>query len=446
MFVTETLMCSLFLITVHGELTQQAPEPSNDYLHNLVYLVLTGVFVDWLRIKFMPTSATEKLGSNEEKMSNQVTSFETSKPTEEEQTRRSASLDQVCEEQKKEIILKEQTVQNLSIDEKETIELSASFLVSTFNVEPKEPQEATIPFEEIEQVLSNLNKPRPRFYSDPTGREDCWDVFASDCDDVPKRGERTPETTPEMSPPTAICKPDEIPTLTEPGSTQEVTQQWLLPEEEKINERKPMVFIGGVSASTTPMEVVYELKQQGFNVTVVPRIRYGVSFGFCPDLVLSSEGEVEALLAMKKVWIKDRWIDVRPYVPKEEEELAADTDPVILENVEDSAQESTQEVNENVFAQTSDIAISTPGSDISTPQLVSPPETPGEVQHYHTFNGYDSMASTPTFIPAHTIPAPMMFPIPPGFVFTPQFPEYTYQDMHQSLAYDQEMIAVPANY
>eukprot|EP00492_Amphilonche_elongata_P002604 TRINITY_DN288_c0_g1_i7.p2 TRINITY_DN288_c0_g1~~TRINITY_DN288_c0_g1_i7.p2 ORF type:complete len:126 (-),score=21.61 TRINITY_DN288_c0_g1_i7:120-497(-) len=71
-----------------------------------------------------------------------------------------------------------------------------------------------------------------------------------------------------------------------------------IPPEQKINERKPMVFVGGVSASTTPLELVTELKKQGFNVTVVPRIRYGVSFGFCPDLVLSSQAEVEKLLSM----------------------------------------------------------------------------------------------------------------------------------------------------
>jgi len=91
-----------------------------------------------------------------------------------------------------------------------------------------------------------------------------------------------------------------------------------VPPEQKINERKPMVFVGGVSASTTPLELVTELKKQGFNVTVVPRIRYGVSFGFCPDLVLSSQAEVEKLLSMGRVWVKDRWVDIRPYIPKEE--------------------------------------------------------------------------------------------------------------------------------
>lgn len=87
--------------------------------------------------------------------------------------------------------------------------------------------------------------------------------------------------------------------------------------QDKINERKPMIFVGGVSASTTPIELVSEFRKQGFNVTVLPRIRYGVSFGFCPDLVLSSIEEIEELLALERVWVKDRWVDVRPYIPKD---------------------------------------------------------------------------------------------------------------------------------
>jgi len=88
-------------------------------------------------------------------------------------------------------------------------------------------------------------------------------------------------------------------------------------EENKTNELKPMVFVGGISASTSPMELVTALKAQGFKVVVVPRIRYGVSFGFCPDLVLSTEEEVQTLLAKGRVWVKDRWVDIRPYVPKD---------------------------------------------------------------------------------------------------------------------------------
>lgn len=94
--------------------------------------------------------------------------------------------------------------------------------------------------------------------------------------------------------------------------------QVVLQPGQKINERKPMVFVGGIGASTTSLEVVSELKRQGFNVTVVPRIRYGVSFGFCPDLVLSTASEQRKLLDMKRIWVKDRWCDIRPYIPKED--------------------------------------------------------------------------------------------------------------------------------
>jgi len=109
---------------------------------------------------------------------------------------------------------------------------------------------------------------------------------------------------------------DEV-ALEVPGQHTVVSQS--TPPEQKVNERKPMVFVGGVSASTSALELVSELKRQGFNVTVVPRIRYGVSFGFCPDLVLSSEVEVEKLLSLGRVWVKDRWVDIRPYIPKDDD-------------------------------------------------------------------------------------------------------------------------------
>lgn len=115
------------------------------------------------------------------------------------------------------------------------------------------------------------------------------------------------------------------------------------PPQDKINERKPMVFVGGVSASTTPIELVSEFRKQGFNVTVLPRIRYGVSFGFCPDLVLSSIEEVEELLACERVWVKDRWVDIRPYIPKDgpatvaKEEKVEEEDKVEYISMEDFA-------------------------------------------------------------------------------------------------------------
>jgi len=108
---------------------------------------------------------------------------------------------------------------------------------------------------------------------------------------------------------TASCENGELPEILEMDSEF---------YSEKINERKPMVFVGGISANTSPLELVQEFKEQGYNVTVMPRIRYGVSFGFCPDLVLSCDEEVEELLSQGRLKVKDRWIDIRPYIPKDE--------------------------------------------------------------------------------------------------------------------------------
>lgn len=128
-------------------------------------------------------------------------------------------------------------------------------------------------------------------------------------------GERTPEFSPVMSPEMVCSEEEDRLFYRQPGSV-EIDDEW--ETEPKVNERKPMVFMGGISASTSPMDLVMELKKQDFNVTVVPRIRYGVSFGFCPDLVVSTIEEVKRLLAIRRIWIKDRWCDVRPYVAKED--------------------------------------------------------------------------------------------------------------------------------
>lgn len=279
-----------------------------------------------------------------------------------------------------------------------TICLEVSTTLSTFNVEPEVAfhQENVVPeyeefFEEFNPIsLENSATDqgqffRPRFYSDPTGWNIAADTMMAETYIV---GERTPERTPEMSPPIAVCKPEDMIMMKEPGFGPEMMYaECLLAPQPKVNERKPMVFIGGVSASTSPMEVVHELKNQGFNVTVVPRIRYGVSFGFCPDLVLSSEEEVQRLLSMGRVWVKDRWIDVRPYIPKDEESndnsaensvKNSENELPVLENgdnVEDGQAEekqaekkapgnenknTIQEVHENVFADTLTASMSPP--------------------------------------------------------------------------------------
>lgn len=164
-------------------------------------------------------------------------------------------------------------------------------------------------FQDLPQQLGPL---RIRARSAPVSMQDKMRSF---------QGEKTPELSPHLeSFPDAILEPAEmqLPEHLEPGSSIEENWEVHQQEDPKVNERKPMVFIGGISASTSPMDLVVELKRQGFNVTVVPRIRYGVSFGFCPDLVVSSGEEVARLLAIRRIWIKDRWCDVRPYVAKDD--------------------------------------------------------------------------------------------------------------------------------
>jgi len=468
--LTRPLAFLMLVITVHGELAYRTSESCDENLKNLVVMVLVGVLVDWLRIKLkIPIPSTEKLGTFEENMLvteeetkgsiDCETRFESSKQTPEEKAPEN-EIPAKPKDEATETSKIERTSDPKEIHEVEAEEniLTASLCLSTHNLEPvkapdctveKEDEHISCDFEEFIATVTKANTyTRPRFYSDPTGRDDRLGMYSLETDEESKIiiGERTPERTPEMPSVASLCKTEEIPDLQEPGSSHKLSEEWLLPEE-KINERKPMVFIGGVSASTTPMEVVYELKKQGFNVTVVPRIRYGVSFGFCPDLVLSSAEEVEALLVMKKVWIKDRWIDVRPYVPKDEE-AGNDTTSSVPVEIPSKHAPSTQEVNANVFADTSNVGINSPSSSSSTPNH-APTVFQGSPQ-MPMFNGYEcayvdinmsptgSLSSTPTFNPSYAIPAPMMFPIP-GCFYTPQFPtEFAYPEMaHQTLPYDQ---------
>jgi len=493
---TLSLSCFLLVVAAHGDLAYKTSESYGENLKNLIVMVLVGVLVDYVRLKLeIPIPSTEKLGSAEketmpvceDKTETETKGFEkdtprfepskqTPLPSEEEaKTTAPEEEDEKIPEATKN---SEQALPDLSTQDEEDVSipvvevekiiLTASTDLSTHNLEPVAPVEAPVECsEEKEQLIScnfedfiaSVNRPpntftRPRFYSDPTGRDDRWGMCSLDAEEESKEiiGEITPERTPEMPSVESLCKTKEIP-------------EWLLPEE-KINERKPMVFIGGVSASTTPMEVVYELKKQGFNVTVVPRIRYGVSFGFCPDLVLSSAEEVETLLAMNKIWIKDRWVDVRPYVPKDE--ASSDKAPNSA-SVDTPCEQTThanciQEVNSNVFAGTYNVAIGPSNSSSPPNQMIPAPEVHEMSQNsFHGspqmafFNGYDcatfvdmnlsppgSLCSTPTFIPSHAIPAPMMFPIP-GF-YAPQFPtEFVYPEQfaHQSAPCEQQQQLTP---
>jgi len=222
--------------------------------------------------------------------------------------------------------------------------------------------------------------------------------------------------------------------MVEPGSLKQI------PPEQKINERKPMVFVGGVSASTTPLELVTELKKQGFNVTVVPRIRYGVSFGFCPDLVLSSQEEVEKLLGMGRVWVKDRWVDIRPYIPKEEPQMqnsgkgASDCTPPSRTPPE--MQMPTQQIHDVVennveYISHEDILSSCPTSPAPSQNATPPignssPVTPGAHHHFmqpHMNPPFIQMTPVIPFSPGNypQMVHPHFFPpaSEPHYVFSP---------------------------
>lgn len=200
---------------------------------------------------------------------------------------------------------------------------------------------------------------------------------------------------------------------------------------EKINERKPMVFVGGVSASTTSIELVTELKSQGFNVTVLPRIRYGVSFGFCPDLVLSSIEEVENLLALGRVWVKDRWVDVRPYIPKDTEQIGAPvmsspvqinpSSPPEVINIEDAIGDNVAYISREDLLNTS--VPSSPASFSSGNEETLSPQ-------FLTLNPYFQMApgfQTLPFSPNHLA---QMTPYFSGFFPNQNQGEFVFQTKH----------------
>merc|ERR1719273_522338 len=240
------------------------------------------------------------------------------------------------------------SAQDLSLDEKslslsddEDYEKKADLRKFGDGLDLNLPEEDVIDFETYK---NNLDAPkmytRCRSFSEPRGSmkripysQSMEDAFNNKTLVI---GELPMNISPVLAAVATGCEDiDEY--VNQPGSPSDLNQFDLSQNEpgqaghiEKVNERKPMVFVGGVSASTTSIELVTELKSQGFNVTVLPRIRYGVSFGFCPDLVLSSNEEVDRILAMGRVWVKDRWIDVRPYIPKDDEEKKAINSPPAL--------------------------------------------------------------------------------------------------------------------
>lgn len=229
-------------------------------------------------------------------------------------------------------------------------------------------------------------------------------------------------------PPTGVHVGEQPAGRTQPGSSDQLAEPgraWAerVEPKDKINVRKPMVFVGGVSASTTPIELVNELRSQGFNVTVLPRIRYGVSFGFCPDLVLSSEAEVTELLERERVWVKDRWVDIRPYIPKEDAVPTPAATYAPLDADIDATTEylTTEDLLATPFSQASNtppmLHRSPTGSYIPVQAGVV---TNDEVQHPYVHMlpqfGYNPQFSPhvvnfPMFYPQHSPEMPMTFPL-----------------------------------
>jgi len=69
------------------------------------------------------------------------------------------------------------------------------------------------------------------------------------------------------------------------------------------------VFLGGLPHSITPVKLLWELRQQGYNVVNQPKIFRG----FCPQVCLSSTIEAMKLLQQGKIMICGCTVDVRPY-------------------------------------------------------------------------------------------------------------------------------------
>jgi len=69
------------------------------------------------------------------------------------------------------------------------------------------------------------------------------------------------------------------------------------------------VFLGGLPHSITPVKLLWELRQQGYNVVNQPKIFRG----FSPQVCLSSATEARKLLQQGKIMICGCTVDVRPY-------------------------------------------------------------------------------------------------------------------------------------
>jgi len=301
------------------------------------------------------------------------------------------------------------------------------------------PEEDVIDFETYK---NNLDAPkmytRCRSFSEPSGSmrhiayQSMEDAFNNKTLVI---GELPMKVSPVLAPVSTTSGCEDIDEyVNQPGSPSDLNQFDLSQNEpgqitpiEKVNERKPMVFVGGVSASTTSIELVTELKSQGFNVTVLPRIRYGVSFGFCPDLVLSSDEEVEKILALGRVWVKDRWIDVRPYIPKDNEEKPMNSPPALNETLvetNDIVDGSVAYISREDLLNTSCTTSPSSSHDTMSPPTMSPitlgqfyPMPPGyqfgNMINFDT-NGNIINFNDPNLYQQSPIMSPMWFPAAPA--------------------------------
>jgi len=216
-------------------------------------------------------------------------------------------------------------------------------------------------------------------------------------DVIHKIGEVAPDMETMLNPTKTYGEPESPEELDFTKDVTETGFDWSVADNcEKVNERKPMVFIGGVSASCSPLELVHELKNQGFNVPVLPRIRYGSSFGFCPDLVLSSKEELRRILSLGRVWVKDRWLDVRPYIPKEDKDSSAKG------SMPGCNMDNSMEVHDVMSDST---VSSSHHSSLSSPEIIPQQQ----------------------FFPMHSSPNPFIPYMIPTMPHQPQFPMYTHQ-------------------
>lgn len=77
--------------------------------------------------------------------------------------------------------------------------------------------------------------------------------------------------------------------------------------------RYPIIFVGGIGVSTTPDDLIKAFKSEGFQITTYPKIRKGDSFSFCPTVSLATNEQVDKILSIGELWVKDRFVEIREY-------------------------------------------------------------------------------------------------------------------------------------